>query len=36
MELIRNLAFKYDGLSIFAGIGDRTREGKYLYLDMIS
>ena len=34
MELIHNIAFKYQGYSIFAGVGERTREGNELILEM--
>ena len=34
MELIRNLAIEHGGLSIFAGVGERTREGNDLYCEM--
>jgi F-type H+-transporting ATPase subunit beta len=34
MELIRNLAYEHGGLSIFAGVGERTREGSDLYTEM--
>ena len=34
MELIRNLATEHGGLSIFAGVGERTREGNDLYGEM--
>jgi len=34
MELIRNIAIQYEGHSVFAGVGERTREGNELYLDM--
>lgn len=34
MELIRNIAIEYEGHSVFAGVGERTREGNELYLDM--
>jgi F-type H+-transporting ATPase subunit beta len=34
MELIRNIALEHGGVSAFAGIGERTREGNDLYLDM--
>ena len=30
-ELIRNIATEHGGYSIFAGVGERTREGNYLY-----
>ncbi|HPE68912.1 MAG TPA: F0F1 ATP synthase subunit beta [Thermotogota bacterium] len=34
MELIRNIAIEHHGFSMFAGVGERTREGNDLYLDM--
>jgi F-type H+-transporting ATPase subunit beta len=34
MELIRNIAMEHGGLSVFAGVGERTREGNDLWLDM--
>ncbi|GIW66636.1 MAG: ATP synthase subunit beta [Candidatus Parcubacteria bacterium] len=34
MELIHNIAYKYQGISIFAGVGERTREGNELILEM--
>ena len=34
MELIRNLAIEHAGLSLFAGVGERTREGNDLYYEM--
>ncbi len=34
MELINNIAKKYAGLSVFAGVGERTREGNDLYMEM--
>lgn len=34
MELIRNIAIEYKGHSVFAGVGERTREGNGLYLEM--
>jgi F-type H+-transporting ATPase subunit beta len=34
MELIRNLAIQHGGLSLFAGVGERTREGCDLYCEM--
>lgn len=34
MELIRNLAYEHGGISLFAGIGERTREGNDLYCEM--
>ena len=34
MELIRNVAQESGGVSVFAGVGERTREGNDLYLDM--
>ena len=33
-ELIRNIATEHGGYSVFAGVGERTREGNDLYLDM--
>ena len=33
-ELIRNIAEEHSGHSVFAGVGERTREGNDLYLDM--
>ncbi len=33
-ELIRNIAAEHSGLSCFAGVGERTREGNDLYLEM--
>lgn len=33
-ELIRNIAIAHGGVSIFAGIGERTREGNELWLEM--
>jgi len=35
MELIDNIAKKYSGLSVFAGVGERTREGNDLLREMI-
>jgi F-type H+-transporting ATPase subunit beta len=34
MELIRNIATQHGGFSIFAGVGERTREGNDLWLEM--
>jgi F-type H+-transporting ATPase subunit beta len=34
MELIRNVAIEHEGVSIFGGVGERTREGNDLWLDM--
>jgi F-type H+/Na+-transporting ATPase subunit beta len=34
MEFIRNLATEHSGLSLFAGVGERTREGNDLYCEM--
>ncbi|MCD6101981.1 MAG: F0F1 ATP synthase subunit beta, partial [Candidatus Cloacimonetes bacterium] len=34
MELIRNVATEHGGYSVFAGIGERTREGNDLWLEM--
>lgn len=33
-ELIRNVATEHGGYSVFAGVGERTREGNDLYIDM--
>ncbi len=33
-ELIRNIAVEQSGYSVFAGVGERTREGNDLYLEM--
>jgi F-type H+-transporting ATPase subunit beta len=33
-ELIRNIAQEHGGFSVFAGVGERTREGNDLWLDM--
>lgn len=33
-ELIHNIATKHGGLSVFAGVGERTREGNDLYYEM--
>ncbi len=33
-ELIRNIAVEHKGYSVFAGVGERTREGNGLYLEM--
>ncbi len=35
MELINNIANKYAGISVFAGVGERTREGNDLLREMI-
>jgi F-type H+/Na+-transporting ATPase subunit beta len=34
MELIHNIAGEHGGLSAFCGVGERTREGNQLYLEM--
>ncbi|HKM43301.1 MAG TPA: F0F1 ATP synthase subunit beta [Limnochordia bacterium] len=34
MELIRNIAQEHGGYSVFAGVGERTREGNDLYYEM--
>jgi F-type H+-transporting ATPase subunit beta len=34
MELIRNIATEHQGFSVFAGVGERTREGNSLWLEM--
>lgn len=33
-ELIRNIALEHHGVSVFAGVGERTREGNELWLEM--
>jgi len=33
-ELIRNIAYEHGGYSVFSGVGERTREGNDLYLEM--
>jgi F-type H+-transporting ATPase subunit beta len=33
-ELIRNIATEHGGISVFSGVGERTREGNDLYLEM--
>lgn len=35
MELIRNIAHEHGGYSVFAGVGERTREGNGLYYEMM-
>jgi len=35
MELIRNIAAEHGGYSVFGGVGERTREGNDLYLEMM-
>lgn len=35
MELINNVAKAHGGYSVFAGVGERTREGNDLYNEMI-
>jgi F-type H+-transporting ATPase subunit beta len=34
MELIRNVAIEHGGISVFCGVGERTREGNDLWLEM--
>ncbi|MBI4666524.1 MAG: F0F1 ATP synthase subunit beta [Nitrospinae bacterium] len=34
MELVRNIAYEHSGFSVFAGVGERTREGNDLYHEM--
>jgi F-type H+-transporting ATPase subunit beta len=34
MEMIHNIAMEHGGISVFAGVGERTREGNDLYLEM--
>ena len=36
MELINNVAKQHGGFSVFAGVGERTREGNDLWLEMRS
>ncbi len=35
MELINNIATAHSGLSVFAGVGERTREGNDFYHEMM-
>ena len=35
LELINNIAKAYSGLSVFAGVGERTREGNDLLREML-
>jgi F-type H+/Na+-transporting ATPase subunit beta len=35
LELINNIAKQYSGLSVFAGVGERTREGNDFYHEML-
>jgi F-type H+/Na+-transporting ATPase subunit beta len=35
MEMINNIAKKYEGISVFSGVGERTREGNDLLREMI-
>jgi F-type H+-transporting ATPase subunit beta len=35
MELIRSIATEHGGFSVFAGVGERTREGTQLYYEMV-
>src|SRR5262249_47536213 len=34
MELIHNIALKHGGVSVFGGVGERTREGNDLWIEM--
>lgn len=34
MELIRSIAYEHEGYSVFSGVGERTREGNDLWLEM--
>jgi len=34
MEMINNIALKHGGVSVFSGVGERTREGNDLWLEM--
>jgi F-type H+-transporting ATPase subunit beta len=36
MELINNIALKHEGLSVFAGVGERTREGNDFYKSKVA
>ncbi len=36
MEMINNIAKQHGGISVFAGVGERTREGNDLYHEMIA
>merc|ERR1712176_1485601 len=36
MELIHNIALKHGGYSVFAGVGERTREGNDLYHELMA
>jgi F0F1-type ATP synthase beta subunit len=36
MELIRNIATQHGGYSVFGGVGERTREGNELWLELNS
>ncbi|GAG72630.1 unnamed protein product, partial [marine sediment metagenome] len=35
MEMIHNMALEHEGVSLFCGIGERSREGEELYREMI-
>ena len=35
MELINNIAKAHAGVSVFGGVGERTREGNDLYTEMV-
>jgi len=35
MEMIHNMASEHEGVSLFCGIGERSREGEELYREMI-
>ena len=35
MEMVHNIAMQHGGISVFAGVGERTREGNDLYWEMI-
>jgi F-type H+/Na+-transporting ATPase subunit beta len=34
MEMVNNIAMKHGGISVFCGVGERTREGNDLYMEM--
>jgi F0F1-type ATP synthase beta subunit len=36
MELINNIAMNHGGYSVFAGVGERTREGNDLYHEVLN
>jgi F-type H+/Na+-transporting ATPase subunit beta len=34
MEMVNNIAMQHGGISVFCGVGERTREGNDLYMEM--